>query len=191
MSKNEHILVQDDYKIFDRLIEQQKLTPKIGPIGWVRAYIQKKNEEKKLFFEGQNMIVAQGRNFVAQKIFSLAETGNDLRDYKISHFSVGSGGASVSGDDVTLLGPHICDTYLNKPIGLGSTHNEPGVYDNSALSDELKDLYTSYGAVKPIDSITLVTEEYDETGITCSYKTKVKCECTVIVTGKQIGRAHV
>ena len=42
-----------------------------------------KNEEKKLFFEGQNMIVAQGRNFVAQKIFSLAETGNDLRDYKI------------------------------------------------------------------------------------------------------------
>lgn len=174
------ITLKDDYQIFDKLTEAQRKNPKIGPLGWVRAFIQNKNDtERKLFFEGSNMVVAQGRYFVAQKIFGIQDTGIDYRNYVISHFSIGAGGATVDGDAVNLLGPHVCDTNLYKPIGLGSTHNEPGIFDNTTLPDNLKDLYTSIGAVKPIDKVTLVEEDYDETGITCSYKTKVKCECIV------------
>ena len=177
---SEKITINDDYKIFDKLSEMQRKNPKAGPLGWVRAFIQNKNDkERKLFFEGSNMVVAQGRYFVAQKIFGLSETGVDYRNYLVSHFAVGAGGATVDGDAVTLLGPHICDTSLYKPIGLGSTHNEPGLYDNTGLDGDLKDLYTATGAVRPIDNKTLVNEDYDESGISCSYKTKVKCECIV------------
>lgn len=151
-----------------------------GPIGWVRMFEQKdKNSEKKLFFEGHNMVVAQGRAFVAQKIFNFASGQNDWRNYKISHFAVGAGGASVSNDNVTMLGPMVCDTSLYKPIGLNSTHNEPGAYDNSALADEYKDIYTSIGAVKPIDSLELVAEDYQETNSSCSALSRMKCTCTV------------
>ena len=143
--------------------------------------MQNKNDlTRKLFFEGPNMVVAQGRYFVAQKIFGVADTSNyNYTGYQISHFGVGAGGATVDGDSVTLLGPHICDTSLYKPVSLGGTLNEPIIYDNSALDDSLKDLYTSYGALKPIETITLVSEDYEETGDTCEYKTKVKCECVV------------
>lgn len=180
--KQHNILVNDDYKIFDKLAEQSKQkTTKAGPLGWVRAFMQHKNQkERELFFEGSNMVVAQGRYFVAQKLFNIADTGiTDYRNHIISHFSVGAGGATVDGDAVTLLGPHICDTSLYKPIGLGSTHNEPGNFDNTVLAEDLRDLYTSYGAVRPIDNISLVMEDYEESGIGCSYKTKVKCECVV------------
>ena len=179
-STNQNLVLTDDYRIFDKLSEMSRKNPRPGPIGWVRAFLQKKGKtDRELFFEGSNMVVAQGRYFVAQKIFGIGDTGTDYRDYLITHFSVGAGGATVDGDAVTLLGPHICDTSVYKPIGLGSTHNEPGMYDNSSLSDDLKELYTSYGAVRPIDSVTLVEEDYEETGVPCQYKTKVKCECIV------------
>ena len=173
--------ISDDYKIFDKLDHAQRKTNKAGPLGWVRAFVQAKNQkQKELFFEGPNMVVAQGRYYVAQKIFGLQDTGVDYRKFLISHFAVGAGGATVDGGDaVTLLGPHICDTHLYKPIGLGSTHNEPEIFDNTTLADNLKDLYTSFGAVKPIEKLTLVNEDYNESGITCSYKTRVKCECIV------------
>ena len=167
MSNNQKILLSDEYKIFDQLRKQGRQKPKAGPLGWVRAYTQNKHDlTRKLFFEGPNMVVAQGRYFVAQKIFGVADSP-DYTNYKISHFGVGAGGATVDGDSVTLLGPHICDISMYKPISLGGTHNEPVIYDNSALDDDLKELYTSYGALKPIQSITLVAEDYEDTGDTC------------------------
>ena len=170
----------DDYKIFDQLMEKQRQNPKCGPLGWVKAFMQNKSElKRKLFFEGPNMVVAQGRYFVAQRIFNVADTSVNYTNFVISHFAVGAGGATVDGDAVTLLGPSICDVGLYKPIGLESTHNEPVIYDNGALTPELQQLYTSYGSVKPINTLTLVAEDYDETATTCTYKTKVKCECVV------------
>lgn len=180
MTKDQKILLSDDYKIFDQLKDASRQKPKAGPLGWVRAYLQnKKDLTRELFFEGPNMVVAQGRYFVAQKIFGIADTTVDYRNYTISHFGVGAGGATVDGDSVTLLGPHICDTSLYKPISMGGTHNEPVIYDNTALSDDLKELYNSYGALKPIESLTLVSEDYEETGDSCEYKTKVKAECII------------
>ena len=180
MSNDQKIILSDEYKIFDQLKKESRQKPKAGPLGWVRAYMQSKNDlTRKLFFEGPNMVVAQGRYFVAQKIFQIPDGSVNYTNYKISHFGIGAGGATVSGDSVSLLGPHICDTTLYKPIGLGRTHNEPVIFDNSSLSDDLKTLYTSYGALKPINTITLVSEEYDDTGRSCDYNTKVKCECII------------
>ena len=179
MSKNQKIFLSDEYKIFDQLRKENRQKPKAGPLGWVRAYMQNNHDlTRKLFFEGPNMVVAQGRYFVAQKIFEVGDSPNYV-NYKISHFGVGAGGATVDGDSVTLLGPHICDISMYKPINLGGPLNEPVIYDNSSLPEDLRELYTSNGALKPIESITLVSEDYEDTGDTCEYKTKVKCECVV------------
>lgn len=180
MSNNQKIILSDEYKIFDQLVKENRQKPKAGPLGWVRAYMQGKNDlTRKLFFEGPNMVVAQGRYFVAQKIFGVGDTEANYTGYKVSHFGVGAGGATAQGDSVTLLGPHICDNTMYKPIKLGGTHNEPVIYDNSALDDDLKGLYSSYGALKPIKTVTLVSEDYEDGERECSYKSKVKCECVV------------
>lgn len=181
--KNYKIEHNDSYNIFDKMSNFGRKLPnecKSGPLGWVRMYIQKKEDEKrKLVFEGSNMVVAQGRYFVAQRIFNVPDLGIDYRNHIISHFSVGAGGASVTNENVTLLGPHVCDTHLYKPISLNSTHNEPGNYDNTGLPDLQKPIFNSFGAVKPIDKLTLVDEDFEESGVSCSYKTKMKCECIV------------
>jgi len=172
------IVINDDYKIFDNLANFARKEKHIGPVGFVRVF-ETKAEEKKLHYEGSNLVVGQGRYFVAQKIFNVSDGLTDYRNYVISHFAVGAGGASVTGDNVVLLGPHICDTHLYRPISLSSTHNEPGNFDNSALPNEQKPIFNSMGAVKPINEVSLMMEEFEDGGVSCSYKTKVKCECIV------------
>lgn len=174
------LTLKDEYKIFDKLNEMQRKNPKIGPVGWVRAFMKDKNDEdRKLFFEGPNMVVASGRYFVAQKIFDVADGTTDYRPYKISHFGVGAGGATISGTAVTLLGPHVCDTSMYQPICLGGTHDEPGMFSNPSLTAAEQKLYNYRNALKKIESLTLVDEDYNESGSSCTKKTKVKCECIV------------
>lgn len=174
------LILNDDYKIFDTLNEMQRKNPKFGPVGWVRAFMQEKDdEERKLFFEGPNMVVAAGRYFVAQKIFDVSDGTTDYRSFKISHFGVGAGGATISGKSVTLIGPHVCDESMYQPICLGGTHDEPGMFNNSGLSSDEQKIYNYVNALKPIENITLVDETYSESTVTCTAKTKVKCECVV------------
>lgn len=177
MSLNDKI---SDKKIFNKMQQYALLNSGTGPLGWVKIFMQKnKNAKKELIYEDHNMIVAQGRYFVAQRIFNFTDNVKDYRNYNVSHFAIGGGGATINGDNVTLLGPNVCDTSLYKPITLNSTHNEPGNFDNGDISDDLKDIYTYVGAVKPISSLKMVTEEYEDLGTTCAYKTKMKCECVV------------
>ena len=107
------IIQKEDYQIFDKLASDANKSPqKRGPIGWVEVLLNHKK-----VFEGNNLVVAQGREFVAQKLFSAIEIEDgaraDWRNYSISHFGIGSGGATASGDSYTLLGPFICDQYLS------------------------------------------------------------------------------
>ena len=73
MSKNIKLAHYEDYKIFDTLANQvQNCHKRAAPVGWVRAYLHK--DPKKLgkpFYDGPNLIVAKGREFVAQKLFQL------------------------------------------------------------------------------------------------------------------------
>ncbi len=169
-----------DSGVFKKMQEYALASKASGPIGWVRLLLQKNAKAKKeLMFEGHNMIVGQGRAFVAQRIFNFTDGVTDLRNYRVSHFGVGAGGATVNGDNITLLGPNVCDTALYKPITLNSTHNDPGNFDTSQVPESVRNLYTSVGAVKPIASLELMNEDYEDGELTCAYKTKLKCECIV------------
>ena len=167
---------EDDYKIFDKLADRKKTQPS-GPLGWVQVYF-----DKKLHVEKSNLVVARGREFVAQKSFQIINfdggVRTDWRSHIISHFAIGSGGATVNNDTVDLNGPFICDNGLYQPVSLGNTAflDEPSTYSSGDGIHE----YTN--AVKPITTDgNLVLELADYTGdVSCSYYTKVKCTCAII-----------
>lgn len=182
MSENIIVTHHEDYKIFDKLKNQVQGNHRL-PVGWVRAYLHK--NPKKLgepFYDGPNLIVAKGREFVAQKIFQVNikedDTSRpDYRSHKVSHFAIGSGGATVSGGDVTLNGPDIEDTYLYEVISLGNAAylNEPSSY---TASGESPLVHTYVDAVKPISTDGEIFLEPVTYGAS-EYYTKVKCTCVI------------
>ena len=163
MSNEQTILVEEDYKIFDRLASQSNPFAK----GWVRIFMHKKFEDKgKPVFEGPNLIVGNGREFSAQKLFNTnSGSSNDWKNYIISSFGVGSGGATISDSQPVLNDPTLDDTGLFSPISLNES------YDTEQSS-------STVGVVKPITnagSIVLMDGDYG----TGTYYSKVKCTCVV------------
>ena len=165
-----NIIYEEEYSIYDRLAKYKKDCQIVGPVGWVRVFLN-----DKLVVDKPNLVVAQGREFVAIKTFEVTETSSgtnrpDYSSYKISHFGVGSGGSSVVDNEVTLLGPNICDNSLYDPI---------------ALSDSGTYLTEPNGTDYVLKSITDGGSIYLEQGGLCNpdYYTKVKCTCT-IATGE-------
>ena len=159
----DHTVVnQDDYKIFDKLGSSK--VP--GPKGWVRAFLHKNpNFLGTPFHEGPNLIVGNGREFAAQRIFNVASIGHTWMGYSITDFGVGSGGATVSGGTPIIADPTLDDVGLNSPITLSSA------YDAESSSSVA-------GVIKPITtdgSITLMDGEYGSS----TYYSKAKCVCVV------------
>lgn len=161
-----NIIYEEEYSIYDKLARYKRDSRIVGPVGWVRAFLN-----DRLVVDKPNLVVAQGREFVAIKTFEVTETSSgtnrpDYSSYKISHFGVGSGGSSVVDDEVTLLGPNICDTSLYSPI---------------ALSDGGTYLTEPNGTDYVLKSIVDGGSIYLEQGGLCSpdYYTKVKCVCMV------------
>jgi len=168
---NDNLIVKEDYEIFDRLANGLDQGLK-GPLGWVRIYLQTK--KGLVFDEGPNLVIAQGREYVAQRIFNSYAYNGGVRsnwtNYIISHFAVGSGGSVVAGTPpvVTLNGPYICDTGLISATSLGISGylTEPG---GTILS--VKAITASGG------SIYLESTPYSGGGSSCTYYTKMKCTC--------------
>ena len=169
-----------DERVFDNLINKAKSLGKTQlPMGWVQIFL---NNE--MVHEGPNLIVSQGREFVAQKIFNTNKksdgTLTDFRNHNISHFAIGSGGATMSGQSFTLTGPVIGDTMLSQPISLGTSDEyltEPN--PASSPSGENPIVHTSAKAVKPImthGDVYLEPVSYD--GGSTSY-TKVLATCHI------------
>jgi len=171
---NQDIIFNDEYRIFDKLISR-KNKGAIGPIGWARIFLQTKNGL--VYDEESNLVVAQGREYVAQRVFDrYAYSGGsrtDWTDYIISHFAVGSGGSTVSGTPpvVTLNGPYICDNRLLSATSLGIVGylTEP----ISLVDTALKPITASSG------SIYLESANYSGGGTPCTYYTKMKCTCII------------
>ena len=182
MTKPIVVTHQDEYSIFDKLkfqVDNDRNNHLRNIRGWVQVFM-----DQNKVFEGPNLIVAKGREFVAQRLFELntAEDNNsrpDFFNYKISHFAIGSGGATVSGNmDVNLTGPLIADTGLYKPIILGDQTylTDPSGYIDNTQSPVIN---SASHAVKPISvdgSIVLESVPYDGSP---NYYTKAKCTCTV------------
>ena len=153
--------------IYDKLIKYKKDKRIIGPVGWVQVFL-----DDKLVVNKPNLVVAQGREFVAVKTFEVVETSSgetrpNYGNYKISHFGVGSGGTSVVNNEVIFLGPNVCDNSLYDPISLGV--DDSYLIEPSGVAHVLKPI-TSDGSI------------YLEQGGLCDldYYTKVKCTCTLI-----------
>lgn len=179
----------DEYQIWDELQKKAvKENITCGPIGWVQMYMN-----KKLVLDDHNLVVAQGREFVAQKIFGIyAYSGGNRPNYtgyKISHFGIGGGGAVASGDTFELKGPAICDTGMYKPITLGNNayYDDPSNYDAGTTS-----LFRAVDSIKPITgdggSVLLESVSYPEGSSTptCTFYTKAKCTC-IIPAGEPSG----
>ena len=177
LNNNDKVFAEDEYKIFDKLAIEMNKHPGRGPIGWVLIFLTSKNGL--IYDEGSNLVCAQGREFVAQKIFNtIAYDGGvrpDLRNYVITHCAIGKGGSNISsGGDVILNGPFICDTQLYSAIDLG-------------LTDALTEPSGITNAVKPITedggSTVLEMQTFDNslgggTG-TCNNYTKVRNICII------------
>ena len=114
----------------EEIYELSQLKDKI--IGIVEIY-----KDDDFIERGKNLVVYDGREYVASKIFDLG----DFTNYKITHFGIGSGG--TSSDGVTLLGAQDSDTDLYKPLTLNSN-------DSSYLRN---------GILKPINSKELIIDD--------------------------------
>jgi len=119
-----------------------------------------------------NVTVANGRRFVAQKIFQdKHQSDEDYRNWHISYFGLGQGGAITVGTQVNLLGPQICDKDLYNAIPLSN--------DNTSFltspGDSVKNISPVNFVAKPIDDVNFVTAQ----DIDCSYTTHsyIRCVC--------------
>jgi len=169
---NQDIILKEDYKIFDDLVSRNKSSN--GLIGWAKIFLQTKNGL--IYDEESNLVISQGREYVAQRVFnSNTYSGGsrpDWRGYVISHFAVGSGGSTISGSPstITLNGPYICDTSLLSTTSLGITGylTEP-----SGTTLAVKPIISSGG------SVYLESASYSGGGVSCTNYTKMKCTCIV------------
>ncbi len=142
------------------------------------SLVSYKKNYAKIFINGvqidetNNMVVAQGRKFTAQKIFGKYPTGDDdFRNYHITHFGIGSGGSTLQGSNVILTGPDICDKDLIIPIQIDPGNN---VFLTSPTNIEyVAKAIENDGSIEFIDNIDIpCTDSFDKTSI-------VKCNCTI------------
>jgi len=160
------IFCKEDYKIFDHLAKNSGRLS-----GWVRMFMADDQLRKigKPLVDAPNLIVAQGREFAAQKLFRVDSYDGGSRpqlyDYKISHFAVGKQGATVDNNIVTILEPSVTDLHLGEAIDLGN-----GTYltEPSGVDNAVKEIISD-------GSILLEPVTYD----TATYYTQVKCNCVL------------
>lgn len=171
-------------KIFDNLLKMR--IQKKHPVGWVQLFDL--SNKKKLIFENHNLIVGVGRQYLSQKCltsltspsgYSLTELPGgctNYRNYELTHYAFGSGGAVYSGppDEFTLTGPDICNTSLSRPI----TFDVESYLDDPGGIDELDGLRKSAKSVKPINtgnnSYTYFERNYPVNIPACSYYTQLQ-----------------
>jgi len=121
--------------------------------------------------ETNNMVVMNGRAFNAQKLFGKVPEGEeDLRNYHVTHFGIGSGGTTSSGGYTVLQGPDLCDYDLINPVQI-----DPG--NSTFLTSPNGVQY----ACKPIeqDGYFEFAANPDVNCDSTTYYNIVKCYCVV------------
>lgn len=148
------------------------------PVGYFELF----DKNKKKMYSNDNLVVGSGRQYIAQKVVtsSLIESVysmtdlpsgcDNLRNYELTHYAFGGGGAVVTDsiDTYQLINPTVCDAGLNRPIsfGISSYLTDPNNID------EGDNLHLSTESVKPIKIGNNAFEynliDYDD----CSYFTQ-------------------
>ena len=89
-------------------------------IGKPKIYDLKGN----LLAEEENLVVLEGREFLAQKLMGLpSDGGTDLTQYNITYFGVGEGG-TAGGANPTTIGPYDLDSDLAAKVLFTNTSSE-------------------------------------------------------------------
>jgi len=126
-----------------------------------------------------NIVTGTGRIYSSQKLFNQKfNTDNDYRDWSISHFGFGQGGAVIiEGGGANIISPDGCDQDLNDPIPLCDVNSNISLNFLTSPGDEFKSVLPTPYVVKPIGSnITLLQSE----DLTCQYgeiHTYIQCNC--------------
>lgn len=165
----------------DKISKQKKRSPFIG---MVRIYENgilntDQSDDGWLF----NMTVGSGREFANQAIFksyvpitgNIGSTLGDVSNYQVDSFSVGSNGSTIdSNDNITLLGPNVCDLESDRPIALNS-----GCYKNRAgISNVVKRIVSSSSG-NPGSITHECSTDIEFSDCINTYYTITKCVCKV------------
>jgi len=123
-----------------------------GIIGKPKVFDLKGN----LLAEEENLVVLVGREFLAQKLMSMAVgAGNDLVNHEIRYFGIGSGG-TLGGATPSTIGPFDTDLNLSVPTKFTAVG---GDINSSANNYQ----YIDQGYLKRIESdgsIAIIQEEH-------------------------------
>jgi hypothetical protein len=183
------LIYKDDYQIFDILANKQQKF-KTGPLGFVKIFLKHKDGTL-IYDEGFNLVIGQGREFIAQKISNCVLTGDesglrssDWTNCAVTHFGIGSNGSIINTDDsIDLRSPNITDVSLYNAISLGvNTYLTELGGSNDALGGTANP--TSY-AIKPVTqdggSVVLYPQKYytvpNQTSIYSTNYTQIKYTC--------------
>jgi hypothetical protein len=155
--------------------EKRKVSPFVGLVRLFRNDKLISREESR---NGDgiltNMTIAQGREFANQKLFQLntiPQGKQDLRNYKINGFGVGSGGSIIDTNyNIILQGPSVADTGLYSPVEI----NETCLLLNSK---KVVKLITSSGAGP--EGAGSIEYEVNPSGETPGFYTVTKCRCII------------
>jgi hypothetical protein len=120
---------------FDKkiLTPQEKISvdPKKTVIGRPKIYNLKTGE---LIADEENLVVLDGREFLAQKVSSLANPEKDLRKYEIRYFGVGDGGADGTNvDDPQDDDTELADAVKISEDGISTDSNDYRYIDDGYL----------------------------------------------------------
>jgi hypothetical protein len=124
------------------------------------------------------MTIAKGREFAAQKMFNKTIQTNtipDVTNFCVNAFGVGSGGSSIDVDDnITLIGPDVCDPDLYSPIAINTT----AIPNSVGVVHVVKKIEVA-GPGGIAGSISLEASNNNEYSSCTSYKTVAKCVCVI------------
>lgn len=164
----------------DKVYHQKRKSPFLGMVRIYENGILNTDQSQDgwLF----NMTVGAGREFANQTIFKhytgMESTLGDIADYKVDAFSVGSNGSTIDqNDNITLLGPNVCDLETTRPIELNTS-----CYKNrSGAANIVKRIESSY--LGEGGNFGTIGAEYssDIEFVDCqdTYYTVTKCTCKV------------
>jgi hypothetical protein len=184
MYNTELIKHYDEFNIID-VIKEKKLIKNSSPfLGLVRIFennVLNVDESKDGWLT--NMTIATGREFAAQSLFKKSSPNSlfgDVTNYKVDAFGIGSGGSVIDvNNNVTLLGPELCDIGLYSPISINSQCLQVNDNTNNVKPNVVKFIESAGPGSVPGTIEFEISSSADFSNCNLNYYTVVKSTCVI------------
>lgn len=184
--KNHNCKYYDPYDI--KSVEQ--VLPKLHKLreygrndGLLKGVIRLFNNGKLIGECLENLVVANGRKYVAQRLFGTRHPSDaPVFDWEISHFGIGSGGATVNSSIVNLIGPEVCDLDMNIPTRF--SQNPGNAIHLTSPGDSVRGISATPNSIKSIEPAGLI-DIILTPNLTCAYGptfSYVRCVCVKAIS---------